>query len=159
MKFKFKIHEYQTRAVESVIKVFNGQLKYENTTYTRDLGKRINKEKQQAFNDDEDATGYKNAKLKLNDDVLLKNINKIQFENNIKKSDKIEKIGIVPAIDVEMETGTGKTYVYIKTMFELNKIYGWSKFIVVVPNVAIREGVKKSFDITVEHFMEYYGKS
>jgi len=158
MKFKFKIQEYQTRAVESVIKVFNGQLKYENTTYTRDLGKKINKEKQQAFNDDEDTTGYKNAKLKLNDDVLLKNINKIQFENNIKKSDKIEKIGIVPAIDVEMETGTGKTYVYIKTMFELNKIYGWSKFIVVVPNVAIREGVKKSFDITVEHFMEYYGK-
>jgi len=57
-----------------------------------------------------------------------------------------------------METGTGKTYVYIKTMFELNKIYGWSKFIVVVPNVAIREGVKKSFDITADHFMEYYGK-
>ena len=107
MKFKFKIQEYQTRAVESVIKVFNGQLKYENTTYTRDLGKKINKEKQQAFNDDEDATGYKNVKLKLNDDVLLKNINKIQFENNIKKSDKIEKIGIVRAIDVEKETRTG----------------------------------------------------
>lgn len=158
MKFKFKIQEYQTNAVESVIKVFNGQSKYESMTYNRDLGKQINKEKQVLLIDDEDATGYKNAELKLSNDTLLKNINKIQFENNIKKSDKIEKIGIVPAIDIEMETGTGKTYVYIKTMFELNKIYGWSKFIVVVPNVAIREGVKKSFDITVEHFMEYYGK-
>lgn len=57
-----------------------------------------------------------------------------------------------------METGTGKTYVYIKTMFELNKKYGWSKFIVVVPSIAIREGVKKSFEITADHFMEYYGK-
>ena len=58
----------------------------------------------------------------------------------------------------EMETGTGKTYVYIKTMFELNKRYGWSKYIVVVPSIAIREGVKKSFEITEDHFMELYGK-
>ena len=57
-----------------------------------------------------------------------------------------------------METGTGKTYVYIKTMFELNKRYGWSKFIVVVPSIAIREGVKKSFEITTDHFMELYHK-
>jgi len=62
------------------------------------------------------------------------------------------------SLDIEMETGTGKTYVYIKTMFELNKKYGWSKFIVVVPSIAIREGVKKSFEITGEHFMEHYGK-
>ena len=62
------------------------------------------------------------------------------------------------ALDVEMETGTGKTYVYIKTMFELNKRYGWSKYIVVVPSIAIREGVKKSFEITEDHFMELYGK-
>ncbi len=62
------------------------------------------------------------------------------------------------SLDVEMETGTGKTYVYIKTMYELNRQYGWSKFIVVVPSVAIREGVKKSFEITQEHFMEQYGK-
>ena len=62
------------------------------------------------------------------------------------------------SLDIEMETGTGKTYVYIKTMFELNKKYGWSKFIVVVPSIAIREGVKKSFEVTTDHFMEYYGK-
>ena len=62
-----------------------------------------------------------------------------------------------PNLDVEMETGTGKTYVYIKTIMELNKRYGWSKFIVVVPSVAIREGVKKSFDITAEHFQQTYG--
>lgn len=62
------------------------------------------------------------------------------------------------SLDIEMETGTGKTYVYIKTMFELNKKYGWSKFIVVVPSIAIREGVKKSFEITADHFMEHYGK-
>ena len=158
MKLKFKIQEYQTNAINSVIKVFNGQLKYDNFTYNRDLGKKINKDKQESLYNDENPTGYKNADLKLDDDMLLKNINKIQFENNIKKSNKIEKIGIAPAIDIEMETGTGKTYVYIKTMFELNKIYGWSKFIIVVPNVAIREGVKKSFDITADHFMEYYGK-
>ena len=62
------------------------------------------------------------------------------------------------SLDVEMETGTGKTYVYIKTMYELNKHYGWSKFIVVVPSIAIREGVKKSFETTQDHFMEQYGK-
>lgn len=61
-------------------------------------------------------------------------------------------------LDIEMETGTGKTYVYIKTMFELNRQYGWSKFIVVVPSIAIREGVAKSFKMLEEHFMEYYGK-
>jgi len=59
---------------------------------------------------------------------------------------------------IEMETGTGKTYVYIKTMYELNKHYGWSKFIVMVPSIAIREGVNKSFQITAEHFQEIYGK-
>src|SRR5690606_38850730 len=57
-----------------------------------------------------------------------------------------------------MATGTGKTYVFIKTMFELNKRYGWTKFIIVVPSIAIREGIKKSFDMTEDHFMEQYGK-
>lgn len=89
---------------------------------------------------------------------LLNNIHQIQAENNIRmSSDLVDKLGCCQ-LDIEMETGTGKTYVYIKTMFELNKLYGWTKFIVVVPSVAIREGVKKSFDITGEHFMELYGK-
>ena len=89
MKFKFKIQEYQTNAINSVIKVFNGQLKYKNFTYNRDLGKKINKDKQESLYNDENSTGYKNADLKLDDDMLLKNINKIQFENNIKKFEYI----------------------------------------------------------------------
>ena len=103
-------------------------------------------------------TGYKNETIELTDAQLLKNIQAIQNENNIKVSDKL--IGDIGrcSLDIEMETGTGKTYVYIKTMFELNKRYGWSKFIVVVPSIAIREGVNKTFQITTDHFMEQYGK-
>lgn len=105
-----------------------------------------------------DDTGYKNEVVELTDDQLLKNIQILQSESNIKLSSSLSKdLGRV-SLDVEMETGTGKTYVYIKTMFELNKRYGWSKFIVVVPSIAIREGVKKSFEITADHFMEHYGK-
>ncbi len=81
--------------------------------------------------------------------ALFDNIRQIQTENNIHQDEELcQKLGACQ-LDVEMETGTGKTYVYIKTMFELNKQYGWTKFIVVVPSIAIREGVKKSFDITV----------
>ena len=100
---------------------------------------------------------YRNADVELTKDQLLKNIRDIQMANNIKISSELAPgLGAV-SLDVEMETGTGKTYVYIKTMFELHKAYGWSKFIVVVPSIAIREGVKKSFEITQEHFMELYG--
>ena len=89
----------------------------------------------------------------MTDTQLLDNIRAIQSENNIKVSDKlIADVGRC-SLDIEMETGTGKTYVYIKTMFELNKRYGWSKFIVVVPSIAIREGVNKTFQITADHFM------
>ncbi len=89
---------------------------------------------------------------------LLANIRKVQALGDIKLSDSlVPSIGAC-SLDIEMETGTGKTYVYIKTMFELNKRYGWSKFIVVVPSIAIREGVGKSFRMLEDHFMEYYGK-
>lgn len=104
--------------------------------------------------------GYKNSAVELSDDQLLRNINEIQSQNNIKLSSSLisgQNCGRC-SLDIEMETGTGKTYVYIKTMFELNKRYGWSKFIVVVPSIAIREGVSKSFEITTDHFMEHYGK-
>ena len=103
-------------------------------------------------------TGYKNEAVALTDEQLFANIQKIQSQNNIKLSPELVKELGRCSLDIEMETGTGKTYVYIKTMFELNKQYGWSKFIVVVPSIAIREGVKKSFEITADHFMEYYGK-
>lgn len=106
----------------------------------------------------ENSMGYKNEAVQLTDTELLKNIHEMQTANNIRLSPNLIKELGRCSLDIEMETGTGKTYVYIKTMFELNKRYGWSKFIVVVPSIAIREGVKKSFEITVDHFMEHYGK-
>lgn len=166
MKFNFKIQEYQTEAVEAVAKVFNGQGHYDKISYIRDLGKE-QKNTQMAIAsadefgetlDPENDTGYKNEQVELTDDQLLHNIRKLQNENNIRVSDSLVKDLGRCSLDIEMETGTGKTYVYIKTMFELNKRYGWSKFIVVVPSIAIREGVKKSFEITTDHFMEHYGK-
>ena len=163
MKFNFKIQQYQTDAVEAVARVFSGQPHYDKVSYIRDLGKpQANQQIRLAMTEGEDdllsETGYKNETIELTDEQLLDNIRTIQNENNIKVSDKL--IGNVGrcSLDIEMETGTGKTYVYIKTMFELNKLYGWSKFIVVVPSIAIREGVNKTFQITTDHFMEQYGK-
>ena len=162
MKFQFKIQRYQTDAVNSVVNAFAGQPFYKPTTYIRDLGN-VKKQAQTTFYDidefdEESKYGFENAKITLTDKQILDNIHTIQSNNNIRQSAKlINDLGRC-SLDIEMETGTGKTYVYIKTMFELNKKYGWSKFIVVVPSIAIREGVKKSFEITGEHFMEHYGK-
>lgn len=163
MKFNFKIQQYQTDAVDAVVKVFDGQGFHDKVKFIRDLGNRKPEDYQMQLSiageeDPENDTGYKNELIELSDEQLLHNIQKIQSENNIKQVAALNKdLGRV-SLDIEMETGTGKTYVYIKTMFELNKRYGWSKFIVVVPSIAIREGVKKSFEITADHFMEYYGK-
>lgn len=179
MKFNFKIQQYQTDAVDAVVKVFNGQGFHDKFSYIRDKGK-VKKEygidgevisqgNQMSFQtvgtqleyDDIDElsdTGYKNELVELSDEQLLSNIQVLQRQNNIKLSNSLVKDMGRCSLDIEMETGTGKTYVYIKTMFELNKKYGWSKFIVVVPSIAIREGVKKSFEITADHFMEHYGK-
>lgn len=167
MKFNFKIQQYQTDAVDAVVKVFNGQGYHDKIKYVRDLGKIKPNGTQMTLNlnndeagycDPSDDIGYKNELIELSDEQLLKNIQTIQKQNNIKTSASLVKDLGKCSLDIEMETGTGKTYVYIKTMFELNKRYGWSKFIVVVPSIAIREGVKKSFDITADHFMEYYHK-
>ena len=164
MKFKFKIQQYQTDAVEAVVRVFSGQGLHNSVAYIRDKGKqKINTQMKLDLpesNEDEIAndSGYKNEEISLTDAQLLSNIQQLQNENNIKTSSALVKDLGRCSLDVEMETGTGKTYVYIKTMFELNKRYGWSKFIVVVPSIAIREGVKKSFEITSDHFMEHYGK-
>lgn len=161
MKFNFKIQQYQTDAVDAVVKVFNGQGFHDKINYIRDLGNiEQNLSFQVSFDENEimDDTGYKNELVELSDEQLLQNIQNLQSQNNIKLSPSLVKDLGRCSLDIEMETGTGKTYVYIKTMFELNKKYGWSKFIVVVPSIAIREGVKKSFEITVDHFMEYYGK-
>ena len=163
MKLQFKIQQYQTDAVESTVDIFNGQpnqglLEYkidQGKVYVIDNGKRI---EQKGMGFSEYDTGYKNGDIVLSEGELLKNIHQIQTQNNIHLSSEVIKRLGACQLDIEMETGTGKTYVYIKTMFELNKRYGWTKFIVVVPSIAIREGVKKSFDITKDHFMELYGK-
>lgn len=153
MKFTFKIQQYQTDAVDSIVKCFEGQQFALKTKYLRDKGSTDN-----SSLDFDDDYGYKNADLALSDRELLLNINKVQDENFIVRSGKIERTSLVPSLDIEMETGTGKTYVYTKTMYELNKVYGWSKFIIVVPSVAIREGIYKSLEYTQEHFMQLYGK-
>ena len=168
MKFNFKIQQYQTDAVDAVVRVFDGQGFYDRTSYIRDTGRIIGSDEHQmqmAMPDEQldmfdpaDDMGYKNEMVELSDEQLLSNIQTLQKQNNIKLSSSLVKDLGRCSLDIEMETGTGKTYVYIKTMFELNKKYGWSKFIVVVPSIAIREGVKKSFEITADHFMEYYGK-
>lgn len=161
MKFNFKIQQYQTDAVDAVVKVFNGQGFHDKINYIRDLGNtEQNLSSQVSFDENEimDDTGYKNELVELSDEQLLQNIQNLQSQNNIKLSPSLVRDLGRCSLDIEMETGTGKTYVYIKTMFELNKKYGWSKFIVVVPSIAIREGVKKSFEITAGHFMEHYGK-
>lgn len=176
IKFKFKTQKYQTDAVDAICNVFNGQPYSKNAQYTRDLGIiEPKKEKWDIFNFDENAkeaskefleedeediddTGFANERLMLTPEQLLTNIKDIQNTNNIKESSALShKIGAVE-LDVEMETGTGNTYVYIRTMFELNKRYGFSKFIVVVPSIAIREGVFKTFSQTEDHFMDIYGK-
>lgn len=154
MKFKFKIQQYQTDAVENTVAVFRGQPSHTLSTYRRDLGTYQN---QRIIYKEEEA-GYGNHRLELDKQTILRNIRSIQNLYDIVPSETLSK-GVAPVnLDIEMETGTGKTYVYIKTMFELNKQYGWSKFIVVVPSIAIREGVAKSFTMLEEHFMELYAK-
>ena len=156
MKFKFKIQQYQTDAVERTVNVFAGQPSRNNAQYRRDLGKR----KQQLSFGEEEYVGWRNSDVELQGHQLLANIQQQQILGNIPKSTSLSTPDGLGAcsLDIEMETGTGKTYVYIKTMFELQKRYGWSKFIVVVPSIAIREGVYKSFTMLEEHFMEQYGK-
>ena len=167
MEFKFSDLEYQARAADAVVRVFDGQPKVEAQSYLRDVGTRVADKRGQtsmgAIEADggavtDDGTGFRNAPLRLSADDMLGSIKKIQAKNGIPRSTALFcDLGAVE-LDVEMETGTGKTYVYTKTMFELNARYGWSKFIIVVPSVAIREGVAKSLEITAKHFHEQYGK-
>jgi type III restriction enzyme len=179
MKIQFKHKEYQADAVDDVVDCFAGQPKVEGITYRLDPGK-LGAAKTQAELD-YGTEAYRNAPLALNNEQLLENIQKIQRRRNLPQSTSLTNFTVldkgkkkrVPApavyckaalaaspihLDVEMETGTGKTYVYIRTMLELNRRYGWSKFIIMVPSIAIREGVQKSLEITAEHFLTEYGK-
>ncbi len=154
MKFQFKIQGYQTEAVEDTVNVFRGQPKRDPKHYRRDIGKIA---KGTLFSEEEEA-GYRNADIELDKKQLLDNIREMQIRNQIVPSTTLAPGHGIVNLDIEMETGTGKTYVYIKTMFELNRQYGCSKFIIVVPSIAIREGVAKSFRMLEDHFMEHYGK-
>ncbi|WP_419577610.1 DEAD/DEAH box helicase family protein, partial [Phascolarctobacterium succinatutens] len=175
MKFSFKIQQYQTDAVNAVVDVFKGQVRpAQDTSYFFDPGRLVPVKTKKAKNsngynlfqqelDEQEAKqdiilGYANAPIKLDKVQLLENIKLIQGNNNITPSKELIEGQGKCSLDIEMETGTGKTYVYIKTMFELNKQYGWNKFIIIVPSVAIREGVKKSLETMEEHFMSQYGK-
>ena len=168
MKLKFKVQDYQTNAVDAVVDCFAGQPFHSGISYRIDPGKA----KQASL----DEHGFKNEDIKLTEGQILENIRGVQKRQNlpmskamddyyeVDKSGKLKakpkayKPGAAINLDVEMETGTGKTYCYIKSIFEMNKLYGWSKFIIMVPSIAIREGVYKSFKITAEHFSEEYHK-
>ena len=176
MKLKFKNQEFQEAATAAVCDVFNGQPYHDPNKYTVDPG--VKKEVSSLgvteaqslpglevltqttmdFQDEPDV-GYKNAEIELLPADLQKNLHEVQDRQNLEHS-KGGALGdrALPELEVEMETGTGKTFVYIKTIFELNKRYGWSKFIIIVPGIAIREGVKKSLDIMADKFQNDYGK-
>ena len=151
MKLRFKHQKFQADAAKAIVDVFQGQPYQSGISYLIDKGTSSSLQGELG----EDFTGFKNAKVVLDEGHILNNIQQIQRANLIKPSNQLEGYY---NLTVEMETGVGKTYTYIKTMFELNKHYGWSKFIVIVPSIAIREGVFKSFQITQDHFAEEYGK-
>lgn len=155
MKIQFKHQQFQADAAKAVCDVFLGQ-PYLESSYLLDSGT------MKLFGGDVSAhnkvMGFCNQPLvpQMTDELVLKNLQAVQAGNLLQTDEKLDgRFNLT----VEMETGTGKTYTYIKTMYELNKAYGWSKFIVVVPSIAIREGVYKSFQIVQEHFAEEYGKS
>jgi len=153
MKLQFKHQKFQADAANAVCDVFAGQ-PYLTPTYMMDKGTGTY---QMTISEEQDFTGWGNQRIvpELNDSIILEHLNKIQRTYQIEPSKKLEgKYNLT----IEMETGVGKTYTYIKTMYELNKRYGWSKYIIVVPSIAIREGVYKSFEVTQEHFAEEYGK-
>ena len=151
MKFRFKVQPYQTTAVEAVVDCFVGQGFEDGARYRLDPGKVAQRTLEEV--------GFRNSELRISEHALLANIHLIQRRQFLPISNAlVSSLAGKVNIDVEMETGTGKTYCYIKTIFELNKRHGWNKFIIVVPSIAIREGVQKSFEITAEHFSEAYAK-
>lgn len=155
MRLQFKNQKFQADAAKAVCDVFRGQTRQE-ITYQIDRGAA----QYATLTDEFDFVGYLNAPImpELSDAAILENIQKIQRAHQIAPSASIMNRGSAAKFNltIEMETGVGKTYTYIKTMLELNKNYGWTKFIIVVPSVAIREGVYKSFQVTRDHFMQDY---
>ncbi len=145
IKLQFKQQKYQSDATQAVVACFAGQSK----GHSKDIVDRTGLVVHEIF---------ANKKLELSDNELTKNVQALQKEQGLSTSKQLLGLDGTPNFSIEMETGTGKTYVYTKTMFELNQKYGWSKFIIMVPSVAIREGVHKSLQITADHFQDLYGK-
>lgn len=160
MEIKFKRQRYQEDAALSVVSVFKGQPTQDPLAYLRDRGRKALHNGMERLFEDQGAfdEGYANAPVTLSPDQILDNIRHVQRANDIPESKKLCTGMGACQLDIEMETGTGKTYVYTKTMLELNRAYGWTKFIIVVPGIAIREGVSKSLKSTEQHFFEEYGK-
>lgn len=169
MKLQFKEQDFQVQAVKAVVDCFAGQpLKTNRFTLERSK-ELIRKAKlaaegvvQSSAFDSEvmEDIGYRNSPIQITESQILQNIQNVQKRNDLIESQQIERpkgVKLGYNLTIEMETGTGKTYTYIRTMYELNKHYGWSKFIVIVPSIAIREGVYKSFQVTQDHFQELYG--
>lgn len=150
MKIQFKHQDFQQHAAQAVVNVFRGQPLLDAFAYRMDMGKGVLALQTQ---------GFRNHDIVLGDEELTRNIREIQMGQELKPIDHLlrDANGTLP-LSIEMETGTGKTYTYIKTMYELYKHYGWTKFIVVVPSVAIREGVIKSLETMADHFAEAYGE-
>ena len=169
MKLQFKEQDFQVQAVKAVVDCFAGQALKTNRFTLERSKELIRKAKQaasggvQALAFDSDVMeeiGYRNSPIQIPETQILKNIQDVQKWNDLNESQQIERpkgVKLGYNLTIEMETGTGKTYTYIRTMYELNKHYGWSKFIVIVPSIAIREGVYKSFQVTQDHFQELYG--
>lgn len=149
MKLRYKHQRFQTEAARAVTDAFKGQPFIDAAEFLHDAGQgRI----------DYGEHGFANAPLMIDRTHLTKNVRTVQLAQGLKPIDNFEGEGEDITLTVEMETGTGKTYTYIKTMYELNKLYGWTKFIIVVPSIAIREGVLKSFQTMEDHFGDEYGK-
>jgi type III restriction enzyme len=151
MKLKFKHQQFQIDAAKAVTDVFQGQPNQSMQEFTHDMGRSAD-----GIQDMFDVVGFRNQPIRLYSTDVRKNMNAVQMDAQLKPSDSV-MLGDL-RLTIEMETGTGKTYTYIKTMYELNRLYGWSKFIIVVPSIAIREGVSRSFEIMSEHFAAEYGK-
>jgi type III restriction enzyme len=169
MKLQFKEQDFQVQAVKAIVDCFNGQ-SLKTNRFTLERSKELLKKAKLAAAGGSQTSvfeaevlediGYRNSNIQITDNQILDNIQKVQKDNDLHESQKIERpkgLKLGYNLTIEMETGTGKTYTYIRTMYELQKKYGWSKFIVIVPSIAIREGVYKSFEVTQEHFQELYG--
>ena len=167
MKLQFKEQQFQIDAVKAVVDCFAGQ-PIKTNRFTLERSKDIIKKAKQLAQgvvantlelEVMESIGYRNTPIQITDNQILENLKRVQFANDIPESTQLEKpkgLNLGYNLTIEMETGTGKTYTYIRSMFELNKEYGWSKFIIIVPSIAIREGVYKSFEVTQDHFQEIY---